>query len=52
MTALGHKNVGWLNIAVDDLLGVRGIESVGDLDAKRQHVFDVERFPRNAVLQG
>ncbi len=33
--ALGHEKVGWLNIAMDDLLGVGGIESVGNLDGER-----------------
>ena len=33
MPALGDKNVGGLDVAMDDALFVRGIESVGDLDA-------------------
>src|SRR6202035_4018507 len=35
--ARGDKNVGRLDVAVNDAFRVRGIESVGDLDAQFEH---------------
>ena len=34
MTALGHEDVRGLDVAVDDALGVSGVERVGNLDAQ------------------
>ena len=34
MAALGHKNVGRLNVAVDDPFGVSCIERIGNLDGQ------------------
>ncbi len=36
VSALGDKDVGGFDVAMNDALGVRGIESVGDLDRQRQ----------------
>ena len=36
VAALGDENVRGLDVAVNDSLGMRGVESVGDLDAETQ----------------
>ena len=36
VTAFGHKDVGRLDVAMDDALAVRGIQRVGDFNAERQ----------------
>src|ERR1700674_2615541 len=50
--ALGcDKDVGRLDIAVHDTLGVGGIQSVRNLDSERDHGLDVQRFSCDSVLQ-
>jgi hypothetical protein len=39
------KNIGGLDVALDDPLGVSGVESVGDLNAQTQNGFDLRGFP-------
>ncbi len=51
MASLGHKNIGGLNIAMDDSLGVGRIERICNLDGQWQQNFQFERPSRNAVLQ-
>ena len=36
MAALGNKDVGWLNVAVNDAFGVSGFERLGNLNAKSE----------------
>jgi hypothetical protein len=36
MTTLGYEYIRGLDVAMDDALGVGGIESVGDLDSQRE----------------
>ena len=36
MTALGHKDVGRLDVAVDDALSMGCIKGIGDFDGQRQ----------------
>ncbi len=52
MSALGHKNVRGLDIAMNHSLGVRGIQRVGNLDGQRQNQFCFQRTPGDTVLQG
>ena len=33
VSALGHEDVGRLNVAMDDALGMCGVEAAGDLNA-------------------
>ena len=51
MAALADKDVGGFDVAVDDALGVGGVERVRDLDRERQERFNFQRTPRDAVLQ-
>ena len=51
MTTLGDKDVGGLDVAMDNAFAVCGIEGVGDLDGERKESLDVERAAGNAVLQ-
>src|SRR6516164_1396660 len=51
MTALGDENVGWLDVAMNDALSVRGIESVSDFDANVEQHFHIERTSQDEVLK-
>src|SRR5580704_6483834 len=52
LTSCGNKNVGRLDVAMNDSLGVCRVQCVGDLDAKIQQGFDFQRLGSNFVLQG
>ncbi len=52
MAAPGDENVGGLDVAMDDALGVGGVEGVGDLDGELQQDVGFERTAVDAVLQG
>ena len=52
VAALGDENVGGLDVAVNDALGVSGVERVGDFDGQRKKPFDFEGTAGDAVLQG
>src|SRR5215469_9911769 len=41
VAALGHENVCWLDVAMNNALRVRGIESVRNVDANVEQNFDV-----------
>src|SRR5208282_525578 len=41
LVAAGHENVGGFDVAVDDSLGVGGVESVGDLRAEIEQLLKV-----------
>ena len=49
--ASGDKNVGRLDVAMNNALGVGGIERVGDLDGKGQNQLRVHRLAIDVVLQ-
>ena len=51
MAAFGHKDVGWLDVAMDDALRVCGIECVGNLRGQFQQFFQVEGPSSDAVLE-
>src|SRR5215469_9403508 len=50
MPSIRHEDVRWLDVPVDDARFVGGIESVGDLNAKRQYLLDIQRLATDAVL--
>jgi hypothetical protein len=52
VTAFGDKNVRRLDVAMDDALGMRGVQSVGNLDGERNQSLIVERPSGDAVFQG
>ncbi len=41
MAAIADKNVGRLDVTMDDSFAVRGIESIGNFDADREQRFQV-----------
>src|SRR5262249_6145913 len=51
VTALGDENVRWLDVAMDDSFGMRGVERVGDLDAERKNRLQLHRPRANLILQ-
>ena len=51
VSALGDKDVGGLDVAVDDAFGMGCIQCVGDLDGQRQNQLGFHRSASNAVLQ-
>src|SRR3982075_2164579 len=51
MSALGHENVRRLDVAVDNTLGVCRIERISDFSREREQQLQLERLPRDAVLQ-
>src|SRR5437879_9936782 len=52
LAAGGHKNIGWLDVAVDDAFGVRGVQRVGHLAPQVQKEAQRERAARDAITKG
>ena len=42
-----HENVRWLDVPMDDALGVRGVESVGNLDGEIEQCLGLKGFAFN-----
>jgi len=51
LAAPGDEDVRRLDVAVDDAAGVRGVETVGDLDAEIEHAVERQRSARDLLLQ-
>src|SRR6266850_7620148 len=51
VTALGDKNVGWLDVTVNDALGVGGVERVSNFDCEGEQGFQLQRATSDAVLE-
>ena len=51
VAAFGDKNIGGLDVAVNDVFGVRSIERVGDFDGESEEVFDIHGAAVDAVLE-
>src|ERR1700733_15603254 len=51
LAALDKKNVRGFDIAMDDALGVRGVETARDLDADLKQLGDINRLAGDAVLE-
>src|SRR5208282_2016944 len=51
VATLRDKNVGRLNITMNDSFGMRGIECAGDVDSKREQNLQIHGTAGNAVLQ-
>ena len=52
MTAFGDKDVGGLDVAVNDAFGVSRVEGVGNFDGQGKNLAGLHRTARDAVLQG
>src|SRR5271170_2523521 len=49
--SFGHEDIGGLDVPVDDARSMGGIKRVGDLDAKRQYLLDLQRLATDAVFE-
>ena len=52
VAALRHKDIGRLDIAMNDALDMRGIKCVGDLNCQTEKNLGIDRAARDLVLQG
>ena len=51
VAAVGHENIGGLDVAVNDAFGVRGVEGVGHFDRKREQALQFHWLAVDEVLQ-
>ena len=51
MSALGDENVGGLDVAMNDVFAVRGIERVGDFDGEAEQDIHFQRAAGDAMLE-
>ena len=51
MPPAGHKQVGRLDVAMDDPLAVRSIECIGDLDTEREHHLQLRCARDDKILE-
>jgi hypothetical protein len=51
MAAAGNENIGWLDVPMDDALGVRRFQRLGNLDGQRQQRFRSQWTPAEGVLK-
>src|SRR5579864_1165934 len=49
LASIRDEDVRGLDVPMDDTLRVRGVESVGDLDAQIEHCLDLQRLARDHV---
>ena len=52
VSALGDKKIRRLDVAMDDALGMRRIQRIGNLDGQRQQRVQLHGTPGDRVLQG
>jgi hypothetical protein len=52
LATIRHEDVRWLDVPMDDALGVRGVESVGDLNRQVQQFVRLKRLASDATLEG
>ncbi len=51
LAASGDKNIGGLDVAMNDAFCMRGVERVGNLDSEVEHLVECERLLADAMLQ-
>src|SRR5246127_1299018 len=52
MPAFGDKNIGGLDVTMNDAFAMSGIESVGHFNRQAEQNVGIERFSANTMLQG
>jgi len=50
-TALGYEDVCGLDVAVNDALGMSGVQRIGNFNRNRQDCFGIDRSSRDEMLQ-
>src|SRR5579859_2498269 len=51
MAPLSHEYVRWLDVTMNDVLGVRGVQRIGNLNRERHEHLKFKRPPGNLVLE-
>ena len=51
MASLGNKNVRWLDVPMNDALGVRGLQRIRDLNGDMEETIEFHRLAGDDVLQ-
>ncbi len=51
MAALGHEEVRRLDVAMNNSLGMRGVQGIGNLHGQRKQRLDFQRPPADPVLE-
>src|SRR5271157_3649167 len=51
VSALGHENIGGLDVAMDDARLMRGVQRLGDVNSQRQQQFRFQRTAADAMPQ-
>ena len=52
LSAIGYKNIGRLDVAMNDSFGMSRIQCIGNFDGKIHHFIDLHRLSANRVLEG
>src|SRR4029077_14253915 len=51
LTSIGHEDVCWLDVPVNDTFRMSCVECISDLDAQIEHSFDLQRLAGDPVLE-
>src|ERR1700731_4627558 len=51
MSTLRYKDVGWLDVTMNDSFCMRGVQRLGNLNSQLQDLLDHQRLPGNTVFE-